>query len=262
MTARTELEIVWDGPIKGLAEHRVSLTMFGEALDLLMKAARRIASQKLTDALEPAVTGRLATEAKKLDIEIAGIKKGSGGFSTLITFETPDTSQTLLFNQLPELVGMELLEAIEQEAQGNLRNTAVRKYLRSLPKELTRQSYNLHENGRSIRSVDLSHVSLPEQEDPLPCFIATRGKISGVGFDPGRWEVKVKGEEGTQVVAIATEDQVSKALEMRPQEVHVLAVSSAAGNHLIVLENEAMRNRRPTLEDLFDKWDETFRALA
>jgi hypothetical protein len=236
--------------------------MFGPALDLLMKAARRIASQKLTDALEPVDRGRLAASAKNLDIEITGVKEGSSGFSTLITFEAPDTSQVLLFSQLPEHVGLELLEAIESEAKGNHRNTAVRNYLKSLPKQLTKQVYNLHENGRAIRRVDIGSVSLPEQESPLPAFIKAQGKISGVGFEPGRWEVKVKGEEGTQVTALATETQVNRALEMRAQPVRLLALSSAAGTKVLVIENEEVRTNRPSLSDIFDKWDATFRALA
>lgn len=262
MIARTELEIIWDGPVKGLAEHRISLAKFAVALDLLMKAARRIASQKLQDALEPTSTGRLAAASTNLDIEITGVKGNSSGFSTVITFEVPDSSgQELLFNQLPELVGLELLESIESEAKGTLRNTAVRKYLGALPRELTRQNYNLHENGRAIREVNLSTVSLANIPDTLPAFISQHGRIAGVGFDP-RWEVRVRGEGGAQVTALATEKQVNMALKMRSQEVDVLAVSSAAGNRLVVIENDEMRKKRPTLDELFDKWEETFRALA
>jgi hypothetical protein len=262
MAARTELEITWDGPIRGLDAHRVSLTAFGPALDLLMKAARRIASQRLTDALEHADTGRLASSAKNLDIEITGVREGSAGFSTLITFEPPNSSQATLFNELPERVGVELLEAIESEARGDHRSAAVRNYLRALPRELTKQVYNLHENGREIRRVDIGALALPDQEEALPAFIEAEGRISGVGFDPGRWEVKVKGEEGAQVIASATQAQVDTALEMRSQNMRVLALTSAAGTKLLVLETEEMGRKRASLEDIFDKWDEAFRALA
>ena len=262
MTARTELEIVWDGPVKGLADHRVSLTMFGQALDLLMKAARRIASQKLTDALEPADTGRLASSAKNLDIEITAVKQGSGGFATFLTFEIPDSSQALLFNQLPESVGIELLDAIHSEANGTHRNSAVRNYLKALPKELTRQTYRLHENGRPIRNVEVSKLQLPEQQSPLPAFVLAEGRVAGVGFDPGRCEVRIKGEDGFQLSAAATARQVDQALGLRSQNVHVVAVTTAAGARLLTIETDTMRVKRPSLDDLFDQWEETYRALA
>jgi hypothetical protein len=259
---RTELDITWDGPVKDLAENRVSLSAFGPALELLMRAAQRIASQKLTAALEPAETGRLVSSAKNLDIEIAGVKKGSGGFSTVISFEAPNSSQAVLFDELAASVGVELLESIESEARGEHRNAAVRNYLKALPKALTKQIYDLHENGREVRRIDIGTVSLPEQEQPLPTFIEAEGRISGVGFDPGRWEVKIKGEEGAQVTASATETQVNRAFEMRSQNVRVLALASADGTKLLVLENEEMRRKRPTLNDIFDEWDATFRAPA
>ncbi len=263
MVARTELEIIWDGPVKGLEAHRVSLTKFGPALDLLMKAARRIASQKLQDAIEPTIVGRLKTAANNLDIELAETQKGSGGFSTVITFEVPDSSQSLLFNQLPELVGKELLESIRSEAEGTHRNIAVRNYLRSLPKELTRQYYTLHENGRAIDHVELRSVSLPaEVEEPLPELNKWHGRVTGVGFEPGRFEVKIKGQDGTQVTAFSTENQVADALKMRSGDVEALTITTPNGNRLLILENDEMRVTRPTLDDIFAKWGDTYRALA
>ena len=263
MAARTELKIVWDGPVKGLDVHRVSLTKFGPALGLLMTAARRIASQKLQDAAEPTRVGRLLKAAENLDIELGETVKGSGGFATVITFEAPDTAQSLMFNQIPELVGKELLESIKSEASGTHRNSHVRNYLRSLPKELTRQDYDLHENGRSILHVELRSVSLPEEiNEPLPELRKMRGRVTGVGFDPGRFEVKIRGEDGSQVTAFSTEAQVLDALAMRAGEVDALTLASADGNKLIMLENEFKQTKRPTLDDIFLKWGDTYRALA
>lgn len=260
MAARTELEIVWDGPVKGLEAKRVSLTHFGQALDLLMKAARRIASQKLTNALEDTKVGRLAAASQNLDIEIDGIKKASSGLSTVITFDIADATQSVLFNQLPELVGLELLDAIEAESRGIHRNTAVRTYLGALPRSLSRQEYNLYENGRSVRRVEIAHLDLPEVPEPLPMLVQVNGRITGVGFDPGKWEVKVKGSE--QVVAIASEEQVNTALNLRAEEVRTLSVRDAESTRLLVIELNDNRYRRPSLEDIFDKWDATFKALA
>lgn len=261
MTTQTQLEITWDGPVKGLAEHRVSLAAFGPALGLLVTAARRIASNAITNAMEPADTGRLAVAAKNLDIEITGIIEGSGGFSTLLTFDSPGSTQVEMFNQLAENVGIELVESIKAESEGTHRNAAVRNYLQALPQALTHQKYNLHDNGRVIRDVRIGKMDLPKLlAQPLPVFLEVQGRIAGVGFDP-RWEVKVRGEGINQVVASATEPQVNTALEIRSSGVRALAISSAAGTRLLVLEDKD-KQERPSLDQIFDKWDVTFRALA
>jgi hypothetical protein len=262
MTGQTQLEITWDGPVNGLESHRISLSAFGEALSCLVAAARRIASNAISNAVEPAESGRLAAAAKNLDIEIAGVIEGSGGFSTLLTFQIPGSSQVEMFNLLAENVGRELVESIKSEAAGTHRNAAVRKYLQALPPALTFQNYNLHENGRSIADVTLGKMNLPALlVDPLPALIEIQGRVTGVGFDP-KWEVKVREEGASQVTAAATEKQVNRALDMRSADVSALVVSSADGNKLVVLENESTRVDRPSITGIFDKWDATFRALA
>jgi len=262
MADRTELKITWDGPIKGLEKHRLSLNAFSLALVQLIAAARRIASNIVTNAAEPAESGRLAAAARNLDIEITGIIEGSSGINALLTFEAPDTSQVEMFNEFAESVGIELLESIRAESEGKQRNAAVRKYLQALPEQLTRQEYNLSDNGRSIRDVLIGKMDLPKlMLEPLPLLIESQGKVTGVGFEP-RWEVKVKGEGVNQVTAIATEQQVNMALDMRSRNVRALFVSSASGYRLLVIEDERMQRDRPTLDQIFDRWDATFRALA
>lgn len=262
MADRTELKITWDGPIKGLDKHRVSLNAFSLALVQLVAAARRIASNLPTNAAEPAESGRLAAAARNLGIEITGIVEGSSGINALLTFEAPNSSQVEMFSEFAESVGIELVESIRAESEGKQRNAAVRKYLQALPEQLTRQEYNLSDSGRSIRDVLVGKMDLPKlMLEPLPSLIETHGKITGVGFEP-KWEVKVKGEGGNQVTAVATEKQVNMALDMRPREVRALFISNAAGNRLLVIEDKKMQTRRPTLDQIFDKWDATFRALA
>jgi hypothetical protein len=262
MADRTELKITWDGPIKGLDKHRLSLNAFSLALVQLVAAARRIASNLATNAAEPSESGRLAAAARNLDIEITGIVEGSSGINALLTFEAPNTSQVEMFNAFAENVGIELLESIRAESEGKQRNAAVRKYLQALPEQLTRQEYNLCDNGRTIRDVSFGKMDLPKlMLEPLPFLIETHGKITGVGFEP-RWEVKVKGEGANQVTAMATENQVNMALDMRSRDIRALFVSSTTGNRLLVIEDEKMQLRRPTLDQIFDRWDETFRALA
>ena len=262
MAANAELAITWDGPVKGLAAHRVSLNEFGDALTALVAAARRIASNLVMNAAEPAESGRLAALAKHIDIEIAGVVKGSGGFTTFLTLENPASPQAEMLNRLVGNVGRELLESIEAESSGTQRNAAVRKYLQYLPKALTHQVYDLREDGQSLKTVTIGKMNLPAlMMDPLPSLVEMNGRIGGVGFEP-RLEVRLRGEGGQQMVATATDKQVSQALDMRSQESRALAISDSGGTRLVLLERQPTDRKKLTLDEIFDQWDETFRALA
>lgn len=89
-----------------------------------------------------------------------------------------------------------------------------------------------------------------------------QGRITGVGFEPGKFEVKIKGSEGAQMTALSTEAQVNSALKMRSGQVEALTLTNADGTRLLILENEETRVKRPTLDDIFAKWGDTYRALA
>ena len=262
MTSQIQLKITWDGPVKGLEQHRVSLEAFGGALALLVAAVRRIASNLLSNAAEPAQSGRLAAAAKNVDILITETVKGSGGFETILEFDLPVSAQAELFSRLPENVGIELLAGIEAESAGTERNLAVRRYLQALPSGLTFQHYDLHENGRSIKNVKVGRMDLPKLlSEPLPSLFPVDGRVTGVGFEP-RWEIKVRGENGSQVTASASEKQVNHALALRSEPVHALALNSEAGSRLLVLHRGAAVRPKPDVADIFDRWDATFRALA
>ncbi len=262
MRTETQLDILWDGSVRGLKEHRVSLTEFGPAMTQLLLATRRITSQILLNALEATEVGRLANAAKHMDIELVGVKQGSSGFESILAFDAPD-KQDSLFGRLVEDVGSELMEAIRLESEGVYRNAAVRKYLALLPKGLERQSYRLHENGREIKKVEVGRMRLPAVAVPPPALLQTIGSVVGVGFEPGKPEVRIKGE-GVAFSAMADERQIEKALSSRGQEVSALAVASEAGTRLVALktaeEREARRGKAAAA--IFSKWRGAFEALA
>lgn len=264
MAGGSTLRVVWDGAVPGLSEHHVSISQFGPALTQLVAAARRIASNNVTAALEPADTGRLANTAKNLDIQIVEVIEGSGGFAMEITFDSPG-QQDSLFETMAEKVGLELLESIEAESKGILKNAAVRRYLQALPRGLTRQSYSLTDKRGVVREVQLGNVTLAPPVQDLPSLVEISGRVAGVGFPPGTTEVKIKAEGVVQMTASATEKQVARALQLRSGEVRSLAVSSADGLRLLVLEpSEFSRSARAARANqaIFDKWSETFQELA
>ena len=262
MRTETQLDIVWEGSVRGLTQHRVSLTEFGPAMTQLLVATRRITSQILLNAHEATEVGRLANAAKHMDIELVSVKEGSSGFESVLAFETPD-NQDLLFGRLVEDVGSELMEAVRLESEGVYRNSAVRKYLALLPKGLEHQSYRLHDNGREIKRVEVGAMRLPAIPIPSAALLQATGNVVGVGFEPGKPEVRIKGE-GVTFTATASERQIEKALKSRGQEVSALAVASEAGSRLIALktadEREARRGKAAAA--VFSKWQGAFKALA
>jgi hypothetical protein len=223
-----------------------------------------MASNMVSDALEPAATGRLAKEAHQIDIELSGILSGSSGVSTVMTFEPPGLhGQQPLFNDLTENVGIALLESIESESQGFLKNASIRKYLHSLPTLLTRQHYRLHENGRAIKEVTVGMMSLPDAPTELPFLIEIVGRIIGVGFEPGRAEVRVKSEDGTQATVPATAKQVQQALDHRSSVVRLLVLKNGLKTRLLRMEDTELPRFRPDPEKyLFVKWDNLLKKLA
>lgn len=264
MAVNIQLDIKWDGPISGLSDHRLSLTAFGPALEKLLTAAKRIASNTLTRAGEPSETGRLAKLAHSIDIQIGGITEGSSGIATLVTFDAPSLYQNDLFFSLPEKVGLELVDSIEAESRGEYRNSAVRQFLAALPRTLTSHNYKLHENGRLIKDVTLGEVNLPEGTLLLPYLQEIVGMVTGVGFDPGRDEVRLKSDDAQQVTAVADVQQVNKALGLRHEKVRALVLQQPElGARLLRLtESESRRDVYSEDEYIFGRWDRAFQELA
>lgn len=265
MAANVQLDIVWDGPITGLAEHRISLTTFGPALVQLVAAAKRIASAAVMKAAEPSETGRLAELAHGIDIQLGAITQGSGGISASVTFDAPVSYQEDLFFSLPERTGLELVEAIDSESRGEYRNSSVRSFMRKLPQTLTRQYYCLHDNGRVIKEITLGVVTLPEGMLALPYLQEVVGMVTGVGFDPGRDEVRFKTDDAANVTATATEQQVNSALDLRHQKVRaiVLQREPPVGAKLLTLADA--ESERPSFSDevyIFQKWGRALQELA
>lgn len=263
MADQVQLDITWDGPVNGLAEHRLSLSAFGPALEKLLAAAKRIASNLVTRAAEPSETGRLANLARAIDIEITGIKEGSAGPACLLTFDAPVSYQNSLFGSLPERTGLELIEAIQAESEGQMRNTPVRHFLRALPPGLSKQNYRLYEGTRLIKEVTLGQVALPEGMAALPYLQEVIGMVTGVGFDPGRDEVRIKTDDATHVTALAVVDQVEKALSLRHEKVRALLLHSEFGAKLLTLvDNESLRPAFSEERYIFEQWDHAFKVLA
>lgn len=224
---------------------------------------RRIATNLVGDALEDKNIGRFASAARQLDIELSDLVKESSGIDSLITLTPPTPGENLeLFQNLPENVGMQLLDAIDSERRGILKNARVRQYLRALPLGITQQSYWLHENGRILREVSFGAMDISILPPDLPYIVHCVGKVVGVGFEPGRPEVRVKTETAT-VTLSATSQQVDRALDLRYSSVTAVTVVQGTAHRLLILQASHLPIYRSTRDAaVFDRWRGVLQRLA
>lgn len=262
----SEIKIRWDGDIPGVEQHRLSVAAFGEALSQLLFALRRIATQMVSAAVDPErpSTGRFAKAARGLDIEITSIEGGSAGFDGLVTFMQPP-DELPLFGDLPQRATFELLDSIDRESKGQPANWAVRKYLSLLPAGLHRHVYEVYDDGKATKRIEVGDVKLPEVPEEFPFIREVVGNVVGVGFEPGRSEVRIKGE-GPPTAFDAEPTQVETALELRHENVRSLGVHANKHTRLLRLNraNEARVALSPEMveEHIFKKWSGVFARLA
>jgi hypothetical protein len=262
----SEIKITWDGTAPGLSEHRLSVGAFGLPLTLLLAALRRIANQMVTNAVsgDRVQTGRLANAAKNLDIEIVSIKQNSSGVNAVITFREPPP-QSELFVDLAERSAIQLLDALDKESKGQPADGSVRQYLRSLPDGTSKQIYELIEGGKPKKKTEIGDVKLTSLPPELPVLRSLVGNVIGVGFEPGKNEVRIKSNDALFSVTAKAED-VEKALVMRREQVRVLAVQEGKPSRLISLRRATDPHFKFDPEKaknhIFSRWANVLKELA
>lgn len=264
---KTQLRIRWDGDAPGIAEHRLSLSSFGVPLELLLAALKRIATQMVKAALdsEKPRVGRFADLARSLDIELVNIEGNSTGFDAVVSFTHPP-DMLPLFMDLPERATIELLDSIDDERKGIARHGAVRNYLHSLPDGIHKQMYELHDNGVTKKKVEFGDIDFIELPIDLPMLVEIQGDVVGVGFDPGRNEVRVKPESGSVSSFSSTAEDVDTALRLRHEKIRTLAIREETRAKLLSLrrasEPRFQRDVASVDEHIFKKWNGLLRRLS
>jgi hypothetical protein len=262
----SEIKIRWEGDVPGIAEHRLSLAAFADPLNQLLAALRRIATQMVSTAVEherPKI-GRFANLARQLDIEITSIEGNSTGFNGVVAYYQPP-DELPLFADLPDRAVTELLDSIERESKGQAANWAVRKYLSSLPPTVHRQTYELYENGVAKKRVEIGDFKLMEVPEEFPSLREVDGNIIGVGFEPGRSEVRMKSDSATANFD-ATDKQVEMALAIRKESVRSLGVYDGKRTRLLLIAKASEPRFKITdeaiEEHIFKRWSGVFARLA
>ena len=233
--------------------------------DLLLAALRRIATQMVSTAIEgeQPKSGRFANVARWIDIELVSIAEGSAGPDALVVFHNPP-DELNLWGDIPSRATIELLDAIEVESKGQARNGAVRNYLRALPPKLHHQVYE-YTNGAASRRVEVGAIDLTVLPPDLPFLKEMEGYVVGVGFEPGRPEVRIKTETMTTSLTSAPEI-VDQALELRHDRIRILSVHVASRARLISLNRSTdprfVFSPEAVEEHIFRRWDVLLERLA
>lgn len=263
----TKIKVTWRGPVPGLSEHRISLDAFGPAIDCLLRAYRRIASNMLREAEDrQRPDKRLRNRAKWLDLQVESVIHGSAGPSLVAVTTPPPGMPYALFDDLAIRAGMELLESIDAEANGHPRSRSVRNYLQALPQQLGSQHYDFEANGSVLKSVSIGVSKLPEVTGAFPYLIEHVGMVVAVGFEPGAPFVRIAPIDGDKPVTCdASQEQVETALGLRASPVRTLAVHGNRHRLLRICradEQQVSRSPDERKRLVFEKWGELLRRLG
>ncbi len=272
-----ELKITYDGTEPGLEDHRLSISSFGRPLELLLAALRRTASAIITQAIDdPAYGskgGKLASDAKLLDLELDKIDGGCVT-PTFICVARPSPSpipgqvpipfETLTLN-LAQMAVDRLIRDIDAERSGRMCNAAARKYLFAMPAGVTTQRYTAMRDGEVFANISFSNATLAEMPAQLPRILRVSGNVTGVGFEPGASFVSLKNENARTFKCFATSEQVNSAIALRGGPV-IAAILESAKTSLIWLRNADVAVRRPSVEETAqyarEEWGHTLEVLA
>ena len=96
----------------------------------------------------------------------------------------------------------------------------------------------------------------------LPHLAEVVGSVIGVGFEPGRNFVRIKGENG-EITLSASAESVNKALEMRASDVRALYVLQDDSQKLLHLDRPSEARQRLDVDEfVFRKWHSVLERLA
>lgn len=258
------LRTTWEGNVSGIVEGRLSLGVFGKVLTNLLLALRQIAKDIVSKALEDKQTNLdgVSHVARQLDVEITSLIKGPSGFDSLVTVSVATDEHSPPLADLAEQASTAFLDALELESRGVVTHTGVRRYLESLPRGVTRQTYRVCRDNDVLREVSLGPVALEHASDDLPHLAEYVGHVVGVGFEPGTSEVRIK-TDTTTVTLEARADQVATALALCHSLVRVMAVIQGHAARLLLLQQADAPITQATRESaIFKRWERVLRRLA
>ena len=111
----------------------------------------------------------------------------------------------------------------------------------------------------------VSGVTINQELRDVPYLIEQRGRIVGLGFEPGKPFLRIKTTDvnEAEVTYAATQSLVDQALELRDQEIRVLGLITGAGRKALRVQGLGDSQVRLDLEAyVFAKWQSVIERLA
>lgn len=260
------LTLDWDGTASGLPEHRMSLDVWMESLQLLQRCVRRKANNLVTEQVgsgRGARGGRLHRLAKSIDLQIESVEDGC----TLVHLKVvndvqPDTQIPFDLGLIQRTVAA-VVRDIQDEAEGRPRNHLARKFLQSVPEGVTRQVLEATDGGESLARAEIGVVTLVEPAVELPLVQRGFAQVLGVHFDPMEVILAPDGEE-RRIRCAATPSMVDQAILQRSSTVHACWVERSRGSRLLWLkQSEPAEPSRDEIRDRIERdWPVTLRILG
>ena len=240
----------------------VSLRFFATFAKRLRDAYQRSAQTEITSAAQD--VGRLPKRATEVDIRLVDAAAGSLSLD-LVPVDT--AIQVSLADNLPQRALDRLmrdLEIVSREPDSTVVSKSMRALVQSVPGEV-RQRYTVMDGDRVDRDVQLTStgVGIPH-EAVLASVERIAATVRGVICVP-RPAVILDTDDG-RVQAATTDEWMETAWRVKDRtDLVATIVTSSSGARLLAirtLEEQALRDRVPTVEETLQRFDGVLRLLA
>lgn len=280
-----EIEIRFDGTAEGLAEHRLSLAAFRDALDGLLLAIRQSADLENAGDLPPTPDDDASTRRRQksigrvFDVQIERITGGSLGLVCRIVAmgiaAVGDNDQ--FYGRLAERTAVRFVRDVRDAHQvnGGRRiqkgstgvNPGVERFLLALPAGVAHQDIRATSGGREIERASLQWRD-PDmfQRVEAPGLRDFRGEVVGTKFERQKERVVIKDATGEEHLCRASRDQIRAAHSLIDVEVDFKLLVTAKFKRLLTMRPVGVPQRVPTADEqhrhVMEVWGETLRRLA
>jgi hypothetical protein len=264
------LNIVLEGTGAGLEEGRIGLSYFNKSFKELLIAYRGIAAMLISSAqydINARGQGRRPRLAEQMDLEIDAITHHSPAAIRLIC-TTPKVSvnatNELFAKDVIRRSAIELIDSVDAEARGFPRNKYVRRFLEELPTGTKKQHWQLYEDGKLLRTIDVQSVHLPKVELASAGIVRVEGRVSGIYFPPA-CEIRITDGDGIHSWFKATEEQIDNGISLRNDLVTAVGVHRHSRLMLLWMrKKELVKRYEPDqLDSYFAKrWSGVLKRLA